>query len=94
MRQIRELLPSLRHARLGNNVALDFRQEVEEVEEKANQAQLPEPADAVATDVPHKEVEHQREWLDLLIDAQSHVRALLNGPRHGGPTPMDKVLSQ
>lgn len=45
LRQLRRLIPTLRHARFGggNYVELDFGEEVEEIEQRADQAQLPTP---------------------------------------------------
>ena len=59
LRQIRELLPSLRHARFGDNVELNFGQQVEELEQKVEQAQLPKPKEEEPTTSPRTEAELQ-----------------------------------
>jgi DNA repair exonuclease SbcCD ATPase subunit len=69
LRQIRELLPSLRHARFGENVELDFREKIEELEERADQIQLPPPSDEEqSTPSPRTEAERRLEETQRLIE--------------------------
>lgn len=59
-RQIKELLPSLQHARFGNT-EFDFGGRVEQLEERADQSQLPPPKEEEPTTSPLMEAEQQIE---------------------------------
>lgn len=75
LRQIKELLPSLQHARFGQNVEFDFRQQVEELEEQAEQAQLPPPVEEVRpTPLPTAELEKQQEEVRKLQEVARQRR--------------------
>src|SRR5215207_5608763 len=75
LRQIRELLPSLRHARFGDSVDLGFGPQVEELEERAEQAQLPPPPDEEQpTPSPRTEVERLQEEAQRLEEVREEAR--------------------
>src|SRR5215207_469499 len=75
LRQIRELLPSLRHARFGDSVDLGFGPQVEELEERAEQAQLPPPPDEEQpTPSPRTEVERLQEEAQQLEEIREEAR--------------------
>jgi multidrug efflux pump subunit AcrA (membrane-fusion protein) len=102
LRQIRELLPSLRHARFGDNVELDFREEVERLEERAEQAQLPPPVEEEPTLSPIAEAEQQaqevrwefEEAQQRLVEAQQQVDQQIEDARPDAKKAHQQAIQQ